>query len=77
MMKGNRKKHRRVHKELQRLYNVKRRFDSYETIDGNFTNYPFAYCRHYRAYMTVAQMNTHRCDQRHCKRLVCDIEDKL
>jgi len=41
----------------------------YETIDGNLTYYPLAWCSHYRGVLTKGLMHTHRCKERHCKRL--------
>ena len=41
----------------------------YETIDGNWTNHPVAFCHHYRCALTRGLMRTHKCNERECKRL--------
>ena len=43
----------------------------FKTIDGNYTNKnPVGYCKYKKAYLTLAQMKTHRCTSRQCKRLI-------
>lgn len=41
----------------------------YETIDGNWTNHPVAFCYRYRRALTRGLMNTHKCCQHECRRL--------
>lgn len=41
----------------------------YETIDGNWTNHPVAFCSYYRAALTRGLMNTHNCNDKKCTRL--------
>jgi hypothetical protein len=41
----------------------------YECIDGNMTYYPVAYCQYHDGVLTKGLMHTHRCHERHCKRL--------
>lgn len=41
----------------------------YETIDGNWTNHPVAFCWHYKGALTGGMMHTHNCYDRQCKRL--------
>ena len=48
---------------------VPRTKNYYETIDGNWTNHPVAFCYYYKAALTRGLMHTHRCSDRHCKRL--------
>jgi len=35
-------------------------------IDGNETHYPYAYCKHYRGYLTKSLAITHRCEAKQC-----------
>lgn len=70
-LKAERKKRARERKS--RLPPVER--DYYQTVDGNFTRRPAAYCEHYRAWLTVGQMEVHRCEKRHCRRLHDDRRD--
>lgn len=41
----------------------------YETIDGNWTNHPVAFCHWYKGALTRNMMRTHGCCERGCKRL--------
>lgn len=48
---------------------VPRTKEYYETIDGNWTNHPVAFCYRYRGALTRGLMHTHKCCDRDCKRL--------
>ena len=68
--KGNRRKQQRRRRERLRTGNVQRQYDLYETIDGNFTYYPVAFCDHYGAFITLGIENVHRCSKRKCNKYI-------
>lgn len=68
--RGNRKKQIKKRRERLRTGNVPKQYDLYETIDGNFTHYPTAFCNHYKAYLTLGIANTHRCTKRKCNKYI-------
>ncbi len=41
----------------------------YKLIDGNYSPQPYAYCCHYKAYMTRNQTKLHECKKRQCEQL--------
>lgn len=63
--KGNRKAQRK--RRIERFKNLPKKQEyKYETIDGNLTYYPIAYCKHHGAWLTQGIADTHRCLQRKC-----------
>ena len=66
-MNGNVKAQRKRRKEMKK--NVPRAPDEYLLIDGNWSHYPYGYCRRKGAYLTQGLVNTHRCDKRKCEML--------
>ena len=47
-------------------------------VDGNFSAFPVAYCKYYKAYLTQGLVETHRCLQRKClkfRKVVGPIEE--
>lgn len=42
----------------------------YQTIDKNWTNHPFMYCKVKKGVLTARLLKLHRCDKRGCKGLV-------
>lgn len=64
--KRKKKKYRPKHGDVKRTY------DYYEMIDGNFTNHPVAYCKRYKGALTRGMMNTHGCTERKCNKLDMD-----
>ena len=50
-----------------------------ELIDGNFSFYPAAYCKHHGGYLTLGLIETHRCRYRKCngfKVIKDDVQNK-
>lgn len=41
----------------------------YKLIDGNYSNRPYAYCKHYKAYLTKNMVYLHSCEKKNCKKL--------
>nr|DAE54313.1 MAG TPA: hypothetical protein [Caudoviricetes sp.] len=66
--KGNRKAQRERRYERRKL-RPKRQEEKHVLIDGNYSFYPAAYCKHYQAWLTVGLLETHRCAERQCGRL--------
>lgn len=62
---GNIEAQKKRHRENNR--GVAKRKEYYLTIDGNPTRQPFAYCIHYKAYLTRNQSMLHKCRKRQCK----------
>lgn len=66
--KGNRKAQMKRRYERKKA-RPKRQKEKHVLIDGNFSFYPAAYCKHYQAWLTVGLLETHRCSERQCGRL--------
>lgn len=66
--KGNRKAQRERRYERRKL-RPKRQKEKHILIDGNYSFFPAAYCKHYQAWPTVGLMQVHRCAERQCGRL--------
>ena len=66
--KGNRKRQRKRRNARKKNLPPKQE-KKVLVIDGNLSYYPVAYCYYHDAYVTQGQLDTHRCKQRHCKRL--------
>lgn len=61
----NQRKRRRDRREGK----VQKQSELYELIDGNLTYYPYAFCEHYNAWLTLGHIRTHKCLKRHCKQI--------
>lgn len=64
--KGNRKAQVQRHRE-RRKHRPPKVENMVILIDGNPSYYPVAFCKTHGAYLTEGLVNTHRCEQRHCK----------
>lgn len=71
--KGNRKAQMKRRYERKKA-RPKRQKEKHLLIDGNFSFYPAAYCKHYQAWLTVGLLETHRCSERQCGRLEKAVE---
>ena len=56
-------------KSRYRQTGVPKTKEYYETIDGNWTNHPVAFCHRYHGALTRGLMHTHKCCDIGCKRL--------
>lgn len=76
--KGNLKRQRKRRRQ-RRKYRKEYFNDEFELIDGNFTHYPVAFCEHYERFLSAGLIQTHRCRNRKCKKLLSleQIEQKL
>lgn len=64
--KGNVERQRQ--KRRQRRKNLPaRQSQAHQLIDNNWTHYPCAYCERHGGWLTQGLIETHRCEQRHCK----------
>lgn len=64
-MKGNKKEQRKRRKKMYR--EMARSPDEFLLIDGNWSHFPYAYCKRKDAYLTLGLADTHRCKQRQCE----------
>ena len=54
--------------------------DSFECIDGNYTHYPYAWCKRYDGFLTKNMAVRHQCDARltgRCCDKMMDVDDLL
>ena len=61
--KESQKRRRRNNKGVPKLK------DYFFLIDGNYSNQPYAFCTHYRGFLTKNQSIRHSCEERNCKNL--------
>lgn len=66
--KGNGRVNEQKKRRIKRIKenHIERQNDWYELIDGNITHYPVAYCTHYRGFLSLGLIETHKC--KGCKR---------
>lgn len=63
--KGNRKAQNK--RKRQRMKHLpKKQDEKFQLYDGNFSYYPFAYCKRYGAYLSKGLADTHKCIERNC-----------
>ncbi len=75
MAHGNRKaQNKRKHERKNDL--PPRQKDAYQLIDNNWTHYPVAYCDHYKGWLSLGQIQTHRCHERQCKKIIMVFTDE-
>lgn len=60
-VKAQRKRRKKMQKQVQRAPN------DYLLIDGNYSFYPYAFCKRKGAYLTMGLANTHKCVERECE----------
>lgn len=62
---------RKAQQYRRRKYNrdVPRQPEEYRLIDNNYSTQPYAYCCHYKGYMTKNQTKRHGCKARKCEQL--------
>lgn len=57
---------RRKKRKLECTVSCKYHAEFFETIDGNFTNYPYAYCTYHDGWLTPNLTMTHNCVDKDC-----------
>lgn len=63
--KGNiREQRKRRRKRLKNL--PQKQPEMVALIDGNYSYYPYAFCKSKQAYLTLGLVNTHKCEKKHC-----------
>ena len=65
MTQGNVKAQRKRRKAMMK--SVARAPNDYILIDGNYSFYPYGYCKRKNAYLTMGLANTHHCQKRNCE----------
>lgn len=62
---GNVKEQRKRRKRMKKA--VARSPDEFLLIDGNWSHYPYAYCKRKDGYLTLGLVQLHHCDTRQCE----------
>lgn len=45
-----------------------RQENAVELIDGNYSHFPVGYCNYHKGYVSVGQVEVHRCIEKECPR---------